>query len=385
MNGLDLLLLAIAGVACVGGWRLGLVARALGWVGAVFGLAVAVGIVPAVVRTVEPSSDLAVVLLGGGCLVLLASAGQAIGVAIGSNLRPEPNHRLVHRLDAAGGAVLGVVGVAVILWLLLPLMSSAAGGLASATRNSTLARAVGEVLPDPPAQVTDLERELAGGAFPRLFTGIDPTPELPEQPTGGAVPAEVLRAVEPSTARVRGRACDLVQSGSAFSVGEGLWVTNAHVVAGTTEVELTAPDGAGGRGRVVAFDPDVDLALVRSDLARPALAIAEAREGLEGTALGYPGGGPLELSPFVVAEARSATGYDIYDRDLVRRDLLVLAAELEPGDSGSALVDPQGRVVGVSVAVAPDRAGVAYALAPEELGDLLDTAEAPVDTGGCLR
>ena len=42
--------------------------------------------------------------------------------------------------------------------------------------------------------------------------------------------------------------------------------------------------------------------------------------------------------------------------------MLVLASDLAPGDSGSALVDPQGQVVGVAFAVAPDKPGVAYAL-----------------------
>jgi S1-C subfamily serine protease len=65
--------------------------------------------------------------------------------------------------------------------------------------------------------------------------------------------------------------------------------------------------------------------------------------------------------------------------------VLVLAAELAPGDSGSALVDPQGRVVGVAFAVAPDRPGVAYALAIDELEAVLaGDLSAERDTGGCL-
>ena len=49
--------------------------------------------------------------------------------------------------------------------------------------------------------------------------------------------------------------------------------------------------------------------------------------------------------------------------------MLFLAAELRPGDSGGALVDPSGAVVGVAFAIAPDDPNVAYALTIEEVQD----------------
>ena len=86
----------------------------------------------------------------------------------------------------------------------------------------------------------------------------------------------------------------------------------------------------------------------------------------------------------------AATGYDIYDRALVRRDLLVLASELEPGDSGSAVVDANGTVIGLAVAVAPDRSGVAYALDGSGVRQRVETAVSAggsdaVSTGPCLE
>ena len=67
----------------------------------------------------------------------------------------------------------------------------------------------------------------------------------------------------------------------------------------------------------------------------------------------------------------TATGTDIYDRNQTRREVLILSSDLHPGDSGAALIDPTGEVVGVAFAIAPDRAGVAYALAMEELEAVL--------------
>ena len=63
----------------------------------------------------------------------------------------------------------------------------------------------------------------------------------------------------------------------------------------------------------------------------------------------------------------------------------VLAADLAPGDSGAALVDTQGQVVGVAFAIAPDRGGVAYALSIDELREVLaGDLTSQRDTGGCL-
>jgi S1-C subfamily serine protease len=385
MNGLDLLVVVAAALAAVGGWRLGLITRALGWVGAVLGLAIGVSVVPAISRWIDPGTDAGVLLLGAGCFILLASAGQAVGVAIGSRLRPHPEDEIVRAMDAAGGSLLGVAGVVVILWLLVPLMASTQGWVAQSTRSSAIAQVVTDHLPDPPEQVAELERSLAAGQFPTILAGLQPAPELPPPPEGSPVDAATLEQAASSTARLQSRACDLVQSGSGYSVGDGLWATNAHVVAGAEGIELTTPDGASGRGRVVAFDPSVDLALVRSDLRRPAFTLVSPTEDVGGLVLGFPGGGPFEPSPFLIGDELTATGYDIYDEALVRRDLLVMASQLEPGDSGSALLDAAGRVVGTAVAIAPDRPGVAYALRAEAVQELVAAAgSAPVDTGRCL-
>lgn len=390
MNGLDALVLLAAVLAVLGGWRLGLVTRALGWVGALIGCAVAVAAVPALNDWINPPSDSGVLLLTAGTFILLTSVGQAIGVAVGARIRPTPTTRGLHRFDALGGSLLGVLGVTALVWLLVPLMASTEGWFASATRSSAVARAVTDHLPAPPESLQNLERSLVDGNFPQLFTGLEPAPELPAPPAGSPISAELLDELAASTVKLQGEACSMVQSGSGFSVGEGLWLTNAHVVAGTGSLQLTTAEGATGTGETVAFDPRFDLALVRStDLSGPPLRFAAAAERSTGLVLGFPKGGPFRPSPFFLGDEMTATGYDIYDDELVDRDLLVLASDLEPGDSGSAVVDRNGDVIGVAVAVAPDRGGVAYALDGAPVSERFTvqrsgTAE-PVDTGPCLR
>ena len=386
MNGFDLLVLIAVAIAAVGGWRLGLVTRALGWVGALVGVAIGINLAPILARWINPPSDTGILLLTAGTLILAVSAGQAIGVTVGARFRPRPDDARLQRFDAIGGSALGVLGVVVLVWLLVPLMAATDGWVASATRSSQVARAVSEHLPDPPKSLENLERSLVNGNFPQLFTNLRPTPELPDPPEGSPITAEQLQALASSSVKIQGDACSIVQSGSGFSVGDGLWITNAHVVAGTDSSRLTTADGATGTGRVVRFDPNLDLAVVQSDdLSAPALGFTDSTEGATGLVLGFPGGGPFQPSPFLLGEHMSATGYDIYDRSVVRRDLLVLSSELEPGDSGSAVVDAGGRAIGVAVAVAPDRAGVAYALDAAGMSDwLAGTDGEPVDTGECL-
>jgi S1-C subfamily serine protease len=104
-----------------------------------------------------------------------------------------------------------------------------------------------------------------------------------------------------------------------------------------------------------------------------------------GGVYGYPGGGPLRVAPFEIAREIRATGRDVYNDASTTRQVLELAAGLAPGDSGAALVDPQGRVVGVAFAIAPDRANVAFALTAGELRAALDGAGATaVSTGACI-
>ncbi len=65
--------------------------------------------------------------------------------------------------------------------------------------------------------------------------------------------------------------------------------------------------------------------------------------------------------------------------------MFFLSSGLAPGDSGSALVDSSGAVVGVAFAIAPDRAGVAYALTDTELEAILATPRSgAVNTGPCI-
>ncbi len=386
MNGLDLLLIGLGLVAAVGGYRLGFVTRSASWLGMVLGIVGAALVLPAVIEQVDGGldrSDLvfvaAGVIIGGGLL------GQAAGYLVGRRLHLAIPAGAPRRLDQAAGALAGLLGLAVTVWLLAPAMADVPEWPARQARGSVVVRGVDRwfpAAPDPSRSV----RRLLGDRYPQVFDAIRPTPELGPPPAETGLTTEVARRVETSTVLVAGEACGRLQEGTGFVVGPNLIATNAHVVAGESGTEVETSDGKRHTGRVVAFDPDRDLAIVAVEgLDRPVLPLAEAEVGDRGAVFGHPGGGPLRLAPFEVGESITASGADIYDAKGVEREVLVLAAALRPGDSGSALVDPDGRVVGVAFAIAPDRPGVAYALGTTELRDVLATVRPDtVSAGACL-
>ena len=185
---------------------------------------------------------------------------------------------------------------------------------------------------------------------------------------------------------MEGEACGRLQEGSGWVVAPGLVVTNAHVVAGEDDTVVFPEGGDDEEATVVAFDAARDLAVLAvPDLERPPLALVDPERGTTGAVLGHPGGGPLEVSPFEVVDQLEAQGRDLYDERATLRSVLVLASRLAPGDSGAALVDPSGSVVGVAFAIAPDRSGTAYALDPEEVRSVLRSrSDQAVDTGPCI-
>ncbi|MGI8809971.1 MAG: trypsin-like peptidase domain-containing protein [Acidimicrobiales bacterium] len=209
-------------------------------------------------------------------------------------------------------------------------------------------------------------------------------------PVPTAVPGvapSLVSQVTASTVRVNGVACGARLSGSGFSPAPDTIVTNAHVVAGTTVTSVLRPDGRSLPATVQAFDPDRDLAVLSvPGLGEPSLPIASAVPGENAAVFGHPlGRVPVEVSPAVVLRRVTADVGDIYGGPSGPRQVLVLNSNLDPGDSGAALVNSSGQVVGVAFAIANLRRSTAYAVASEELGPVLARPRTgPVSTGPCL-
>jgi len=380
--------LCIVGAAA-GGYRAGFVTRVASWVGLGIGLGVAVVVAPRILEAVEESTDPQLrALISIGVFVVLASLGATIGEIAGVNLRRLLPPGPARQVDRAVGTVAAGLSVLVLLWLLIPALSEVPGELSSQVRSSKIAQAVDGAAPNAPGPLQALRNLVQEADFPRVFEGLRPSPGSGPPPEASGLDPAVEERVSASTVRISGPACGRVLEGSGFSPEAGIVVTNAHVVAGVDRPVVQRPDGDRLRGRVVVFDPNRDLAVLEVEgLRQSPLAVASPEIGDTGAVFGHPGGQvELEVSPARVEQRVNALGRNIYNTQATRRDVLVLAAELRPGDSGGALVNAAGSVVGVAFAIAPDAPNTAYALHASELREVLDAPRSPgTDTGPCIR
>lgn len=385
MSLLDLAVLVLAVVAAVGGFRLGFVTRVISWIGMAIGLFVGVRVLPLVVERLRGGDATWVLLAALGLLFGLALLGQALGLVIGNRLRPVGTEGRVTRVDGVAGAVAGVLGVLVLVWLVVPLLDGISGWPSQQVRQSSTARFLADRLPAAPDSMQALRAVIGEDNFPQVFDALRPTPDLGPPPADSGLPPETVRRVARSVVKVEGIACSQIQDGTGFVVGPDLVVTNAHVVAGESDTSVLLDDNRRVSGTVVAFDPDRDLAVIRAGgLDRPALPVVASSTGATGGVFGHPGGAPLRIAPFEVARQLTAIGRDIYGTSVTRREVLELKSSLRPGDSGSALVNAQGAVVGVAFAIAPDKPEVAYALNTSELAPVLaGNLTGEVSTGPC--
>ncbi len=279
-----------------------------------------------------------------------------------------------------------MLGVFVALWLLLPAIAEVPDWPARQARTSAIARAIEGLFPTPPDAV-DAIRELVDDNAPQVFTGLKPAPDVPAPPDSVVVASVVNQRAVDAVVRVDAPACGRIQEGSGFAVDDGLIATNAHVVAGSTDVSVRDEQGRDRPATVVAFDPFRDVALLRvDDLGTTALTLGEPSVGDRGAIYGHPGGGDLRAAPFDVADRVQAEGKDLFGDKRIVRDVLVLSASLRPGDSGAPVVRDDGVVIGIAFAVAPDRSSVGYALTSDELAAVIASPhETGVSTGRCLR
>ncbi len=150
-------------------------------------------------------------------------------------------------------------------------------------------------------------------------------------------------------------------AGSAVVLtGEGHLLTNAHVVGDATSGQAEFVDGTTARIEVVGRDPLSDLAVVRSHASVPYYGNADR---LQVGTLVVAVGNPMGLSGSVTAGVVSAVGraLPVRTRTAARiiEDVIQTDAALNPGSSGGALANAQGRVVGINTAVAGFGLGLA--------------------------
>jgi S1-C subfamily serine protease len=170
----------------------------------------------------------------------------------------------------------------------------------------------------------------------------------------------VVERVSPSVVNVRrGRS-----GGSGVIVApDGYALTNAHVVDGAHEVQVTLDSGAELTARVVGIDSATDLAVIRilgSGL--PAAELAQT-ESLRVGQLVIAIGDPLGFHSTVTTGVVSALGRSLSAKDgRLIENVIQTDAALNPGNSGGPLVDTHAKVVGINTAIIPNAQGICFAI-----------------------
>ena len=138
-------------------------------------------------------------------------------------------------------------------------------------------------------------------------------------------------------------------SGVIFSE-QGYILTNHHVIASASAIQVFLRDGRSAKAVVIGSDPETDVAVLKIDLPRlPIITLGKServRVGDVSLAIGNPFGvGQTVTMGIVSATGRSALGINTFE-NFIQTD-----AAINPGNSGGALVDAHGHLIGINTAI----------------------------------
>lgn len=212
-----------------------------------------------------------------------------------------------------------------------------------------------------------------------------PAPARPSAPPAAAVPADdiaildrfsaalnrVARTARPSVVSVQtvtggpaGRRVQASGSGVIFDA-RGHVVTSHHVIQGASRINVMLADGREFQAELLGADPKTDVAVLRTGATRVAPARFGDSSRVDVGQLVLAIGSPFRLSQTVSHGIVSATGRADLDIDgMEYQNFIQTDAPTNPGNSGGALVNARGEVIGINTAIASGSgqfAGVAFA------------------------
>jgi len=388
----DLVLIGLALVFALSGFRQGVIVSVASFVGFFGGAVVGAQLSGPVSEELATSSVTRVFV---ALVVVLAGAllGQLLAGMVGRAVRKRVTWEPAKMVDAAAGAVVSAAAVLLVAWMVAtPLASSPLPGVAGQVRQSALVQAVDQTVPTQVRSLYDsLRQAIDRNGLPDVLDPLTPTEarDVPA-PDQALLASPVVARVQGSVVQIRGIAisCSKQIDGSGFVYADQRVMTNAHVLAGVTDPQVTA-EGEVYDATPVYVDEETDVAV----LAVPGLpqvpltfAPTPVDTGADAIVMGYPGGGPFYVGPARVRDRGEISGPDFRSTGTVQRDVYALFGQVRAGNSGGPLIAPDGTVLGVVFASAIDDPDTGYALTYAQVSTAATAgagSSAPVDTGSC--
>ena len=393
MNIVDWVLIGAVIVFAIAGWQRGFVAGLLSFIGFLGGGLAAAFILPSIIDALIETAWMRVAALGAGILTA-ALLGQFAASILGDRLRSVITWRPARAVDNLLGAALNVLALAVVLWIVASAVAFLPVTMVSQqVTESKVLVALDSLVPVPARNAFGDLRSLVGStSVPRIFAGLAQItgPDV-DPPNPAAVTGAVDRA-HSSVVQVTGDApeCGNSISGSGFAFAMDRVLTNAHVVAGVTDVRVRfSLDERGHPATVIYFDPDTDIAVlaVPGLDARPLALVPDlAASGDDAVIAGFPQSGPYRVEPARIRTTVTALGDDIYGEAGAEREVYAIRGTVQPGNSGGPLLRPDGLVLGLVFGSDDQAVDAGYALTANELRPAVAAgfaSDVPVDTGSC--
>ena len=154
-------------------------------------------------------------------------------------------------------------------------------------------------------------------------------------------------------------------TGSGFIISsDGNILTNAHVVEGSSTVEVVLKDGRRLQGRVLGTDSVTDVAVIKIDANNlPTVSLGDSNN-LQSGEWAIAIGNPLGLDNSVTVGIISATGRSSNDVGVPdkRVGFIQTDAAINPGNSGGPLLNQNGEVIGINTAIIDGAQGLGFAI-----------------------
>jgi S1-C subfamily serine protease len=178
-----------------------------------------------------------------------------------------------------------------------------------------------------------------------LPTDYVPSPSISPGEGPGALSDDGFTVAQQMTVRVRNVGCGFLSTGTGFAIDEHTLVTNRHVIEDSKKLQLQTYDGRAIAVTAVSTTTAADIAIVTTQESLGSnfanLSFLDPAESDIITVVGYPKGGRLStVSGVVLGTTPDPVGSAV-------GTIFATTAEVEPGSSGSPVLNESGRVVGV--------------------------------------